>query len=106
MKLDVWVGSHVSDLDTRLCVDQERLGIPQEPNRHSLWSAIATGGYKPDHQLFLEAAQRMFARRNHNDKYRNDGCVIPGNVLAAATKRHLWRTTRVSKAPTGSLIDG
>jgi len=23
----------------------------------------------------------MFARRNHNDKYRNDGCAIPGNVL-------------------------
>ncbi len=23
----------------------------------------------------------MFAGRNHIDKYRNDGCVIPANVL-------------------------
>jgi hypothetical protein len=73
----------MSDFDTRLCVDEERLAIPQKPDRHSLWSAIATGSHKPDHQLLLQAAQRMFARRNHIDKYRHDGGVIP--VLVAVS---------------------
>src|SRR6266566_703014 len=32
VKLDMRVGLHVPDLDARLCVDQKRLAIPQEPN--------------------------------------------------------------------------
>src|SRR5712691_1145650 len=77
VELDVWVGVHVPDLDARLCVDEERLAVPQEPNRHGLRMAIAAGYHEPDHALFLQPALRMLARRNHVDKYPSQGCVIP-----------------------------
>ena len=79
VKLDMRVGFHVPDLDARLCIDQKRLAIPQEPNGHGLRMAIAAGGHQPDHDLFFQPALRMLARRNHVDKYPSDGCVIPGS---------------------------
>src|SRR6266851_1376350 len=76
VKLDMRVGFHMPDLDARLCVDQKRLAIPQEPNWHGLRMAIAAGSHQPDHELFVQPALRMLARRNHVDKYPSDGCVI------------------------------
>src|SRR6266404_6577716 len=76
VKLDIGVGFHVPDLDARLCVDQKRLAIPQEPDGHGLRMAIDAGGHQPDHELFFQPALDMSARRYHVDKYPSDACVI------------------------------
>src|SRR5216683_2473805 len=68
VKLDIRVGFHVPDLDARLCVDQKRLAIPQEPNRYGLRMTIAAGGHQPDHELSFQPALDMSVRRNHVDK--------------------------------------
>src|SRR5216684_1615707 len=77
VKLDIRVGFHVPDLDARLCVDQKRLAIPQEPDRHRLRMAIPARGHQPDHELSFQPALDMSARRNHVDKYPKECCVIP-----------------------------
>src|SRR6266852_2425420 len=79
VKLDMRVGFHLPDLDARLCIDQTRLAIPQEPHGHGLRMAIAAGGHQPDHDLFFQPALHMLARRHHVDKYPSHGCVIPGS---------------------------
>src|SRR6266851_4814642 len=76
VNLDIRVGFHVPDLDARLCVDQKRLAIPQEPNRYGLRMTIAAGGHQPDHELSFQPALDMSVRRNHVDKYPSDSSVI------------------------------
>src|SRR5712691_6752968 len=54
VKLDVWVGPHVPDLDTRLRIYKEGGAVPQVPDRDRLRLEIAARGHQPDRVLSLQ----------------------------------------------------